>query len=408
MPANSNSIFSSAAPRLSLAGKAVLQVLDQDDIRRVNRLFIPLFGVALGAAVWVGWMADAVGPVLLWVFASLATGGTAGFLFGIPKAGITQATESDFSPASSTRAGASVEDANISSGREASLRARPNTNLEEVSDWLTKILVGLTLVNLKDLRDGLKSISAHAASVLRPAPTASDVSAATALVVGFALLGFLAVYLYMRLFVQGAIVRADKGLNQYRHALQRAEQIDLSEPEPSTNMAEPVVPSAASVRAAQDVADVAPTNRPELVLQPLRQLAIQYEELRQVKEYSPQRTRQMTEIVRRMRPHAIAAAPYIEELIKSTSTGEHLAACIILQMKYMPERMEWLARRLVEERAFIAYQAASALLARTRLAGVTECQAIQNAVAKAKEDRAAAGAQESSLDSLINQILTTN
>lgn len=385
-----------------------MRVFDQDDIRRVNRLFLPLFGIALGAAIWVGWAADAVGPVLLWVFASLAAGGTAGFLFGIPKAGITQRVEGDMPPSLRASATPPASSASVSFSRDASLRARPNTNLEEVSDWLTKILVGLTLVNLKELRDGLRSISEHAAAALRPTPTASDISAATALVVGFALLGFLAVYLYMRLFVQGAIGRADKDLhNQYMHALQRAEEVGQSEPEPSINMAEPVVPSAASLRAAQDVADAAPTNRPELVLQPLKELAIQYEELRQSKDYSSARTRQMTEIVRRMRPHAIAAAPYIEELVKSTSTGDHLAACVILQMKYMPERMEWLARRLVEERAFIGYQAASALLARMRLAGITECQAIQKAVAKAKDDRAALGAKETSLDSLIDQILST-
>lgn len=385
-----------------------MRVFDHDDIRRVNRLFIPLFGTALGAAIWVGWMANAVGPILLWVFASLAAGGTAGFLFGIPKAGMTQRSDGDLPSVSAVRGSASASDANASLGRDASLRARPNTNLEEVSDWLTKILVGLTLVNLKEIRDGLWSISTHAAAVLRPTPTAADTSVATALIVGFALLGFLAVYLYMRLFVQGAIGRADKDLlNQYMHALQRAEEVDQNEPEPSTNMAEPVVPSAASLRAAQDVADAAPINRPELVLQPLRQLAIQYEELRQVKEYSLARTRQMTDIVRRMRPHAIAAAPYIEELVKSTSTGDHLAACIILQMKYMPERMEWLARRLVEDRAFIGYQAASALLARMRLAGITECQSIRKAVAKAKEDRAAVGAKEDSLDSLIDQIIAT-
>ena len=147
-----------------------MRVLDHDDIRRVNRLFIPLFGTALGAAIWVGWMANAVGPILLWVFASLAAGGTAGFLFGIPKAGITQRVEGDMPPAPAIRAGATAGDANASFGRDASLRARPNTNLEEVSDWLTKILVGLTLVNLKELRDGLGSISVHAAAALRPIP----------------------------------------------------------------------------------------------------------------------------------------------------------------------------------------------------------------------------------------------
>jgi hypothetical protein len=67
--------------------------------------------------------------------------------------------------------------------------------------------------------------------------------------------------------------------------------------------------------------------------------------------------------------------------------------------------MEWLARRPVEERAFIGYQAASALLARVRVAGVPECQAIQEAVSKTKADRARLSIVESSLDELIDQIL---
>ena len=113
----------------------------------------------------------------------------------------------------------------------------------------------------------------------------------------------------------------------------------------------------------------------------------------------------MAEIVRRMRPHAIAAAPYINELIQSTSTGDHLAATVILQMKYMPEHMIWLARRLVEERAFIGYQAASALLARVRLAGIQESKEIQAAVMRAKDERVQQNIAESSLDKLIDRIL---
>lgn len=385
-----------------------------DDLGRINSVLIPFVGLALLAAICVGWKANAVGPVLLWVFASLAAGGTAGFLFGIPKAGMMGKTDST---TVAVDAASALSDTVGNTAAGNGQRARPNTNLEEVSDWLTKILVGLTLVNLNELKNQVYHISLNAAAAIRVQPNNSDISVATALVVGFALIGFLVVYLYMRLFVQGAIIRSDDQLQQYKTALARAEQIGQQEPKPALNLgaddddaavpAVAVVPSAASLTAAQEVANAAPPNRPELVLQPLRQLASQYEALRQSKEYSRSRTQQMAEIVQRMRPHAIAAAPYIDEFVKSTSTGEHLAATVILQMRYMPEYMEWLARRPVEERAFIGYQAASALLARVRVAGIPECKSIQDAVAKTKADRLAQGIAEASLDKLLDQILAT-
>lgn len=376
------------------------------DLQHISRFVVAVFVVAIGVAGWVGWKADAVGPVLLWAFASCAVGGRMGFLFGIPKSGLTLKTELHAGGA----AEASTNDASVvSTGGQTdpAHRARPNTNLEEVSDWLTKIIVGLTLVHLQDLRGQIKRIGFHAAEAIQPDPNAAYVSVATALVVGFTLTGFLVVYLYMRLFLQGAIVRSDDDMmNRYRDAVEEAVRVGAGEASPETEelSASPVVPSAASLSAAQAVADAAPQD-PELLLQPLRQLASEYESLRQKKEYSTERTREMTDIVRRMRPHAIAAAPYIGDLMRSTSTGEHLAATVVLQMKYIPEHMQWLVRRLVEERAFIGYQAASALLARVRVAGPPESKAIQDAVKIAKLDREQLSMSESSLDSLIDQIL---
>ncbi|WP_396269437.1 hypothetical protein [Ideonella sp.] len=395
-----------------------------DDLRQINRVVVPVVVGAVLAALWVGWKADAVGPVLLWVFASVVAGGMAGFLFGIPKSGMagkaegTTNTTSPNTPAAVAGAAAigttTPAQAGGASPSDAATRARPNTNLEEVSDWLTKIIVGLTLVNFTEVRNEITAVCHNAAAAMRPNPTAADVSAATALVVGFAMLGFLAVYLYMRLFVQGAIGRADDAIARseahYRDALDYANQLEEKEPTTAQFMSAdgsdpvPVVPSAASVSAAQAVADAAPADA-TVVLQPLRQLAGEYEALRGRKEYSRERTNQMTDIVRRMRPHAIAAAPYIGDLIRSTSTGEHLAATVILQMKYMPDQMEWLARRLVEERAFIGYQAASALLARVRVAGPPECTALKAAVRRAQEERVSSGNVEASLDKLIEQIL---
>lgn len=379
------------------------------DIQRIDTLFMILLTLAVLAAGWVGLQAKAIGPVMLWVFASLASGATAGFLFGIPKSGSLTRIETSPAPAGTTsgpmRAGAAA----APSHEDAPSRARPNTNLEEISDWLTKILIGLTLVNLAELKEELGRISTNAAAAIRANPTAADVSTAMAMIIGFALVGFLAAYIYMRLFVQGAMVRSDDQmrLDQYLRAVARAEKIGREQPETTPGAADAVIPSSASLSAAQDVAKAAPSNRPELILEPLRQLASEYEALRQSTEYSGSRTQEMAKIVQRMRPHAIAAAPYIDELIKSSSPGEHLAATVILQMKYLNEHMEWLARRLVEERAFIGYQAASALLARLRVAGPPEARAIQDAVRRAKQDRAELGIAESSLDRLIDKILET-
>ena len=86
--------------------------------------------------------------MLLWCVACLAVGGTVGFLFGIPRATAQPATPS----AARTQDAGKAESKLRSSDRDTE-GGRPNTNLEEVSDWLTKILVGLTLVNLSTIEN---------------------------------------------------------------------------------------------------------------------------------------------------------------------------------------------------------------------------------------------------------------
>jgi hypothetical protein len=104
---------------------------DREDMRRIGKLLLPVLAAAVLAAGWVGWTADAVGPVLLWVFAALLAGGTAGFLFGIPKSG--SFTKIDVSPPNSPGAAASSKvDITAAHGREdTGQRARPNTYASE-------------------------------------------------------------------------------------------------------------------------------------------------------------------------------------------------------------------------------------------------------------------------------------
>jgi len=85
---------------------------------------------------------------------------------------------------------------------------RANTNLEQISDWLTKILVGVGLTQIKELQSGLISLSAFAAQGLG-AQAHSQVFAFV-LLSYYAVVGFLFGYLWTRLFLAGALRVADQ------------------------------------------------------------------------------------------------------------------------------------------------------------------------------------------------------
>lgn len=82
-----------------------------------------LFLVALYAIGAAGGL-KAFGALALVAFASWLAGGVIGFVFGVPRF-------------------KTVDDPRDSQGRLV-----PNTNLEQISDWLTKIIIGATLVQL--------------------------------------------------------------------------------------------------------------------------------------------------------------------------------------------------------------------------------------------------------------------
>lgn len=129
--------------------------------------------------------------VEMWALATYAAGFGVGFLFGIPRV-----LQSD--------------NPNASGGNYIQ---RVNTNLEQISDWLTKIIVGLGLVQLQQMPGFLKSISLWAAASLPLAKETSigQVAAfATAFLVYFVITGFLAGYLLTRLYLAGAFRRADQ------------------------------------------------------------------------------------------------------------------------------------------------------------------------------------------------------
>ena len=137
----------------------------------------------------------------LWALAALATGGLIGFLFGIPR--VLQ--DNNSVPA--------VRDAGDDETEplfpRPVYRMQVNTNLEQISDWLTKIIVGFGLIQLRNIPDYLNRLSLFIASGLGPTPQTQVL--AIALVVYFFVIGFLSGYLMTRIYLAQAFSRADWG-----------------------------------------------------------------------------------------------------------------------------------------------------------------------------------------------------
>jgi hypothetical protein len=366
------------------------------DINKINYALLPLLFIAFLAASYHGYQANAAGPVLLWSVACLASGAALGFLFGIPKTGNMTVRGQD------TREPSATVNKPVATDQDKSPTGLANTNLEEVSDWLTKIVVGLTLVHLETIRRYVVQVSINMAGSLGEKPTAATQSFASALIVGFFILGFLCGYLYTRIFLQGAFARSDPRLMKFKQVIER-ELSQVSTPEPEAPQS--AVPSQEQLQSAERVRQAAPANNPQAVIAPLKALAAEYERTRAAMPPSPERTRAMSEVASRMFTFGLAAAPYIKELANSASSGERLAAVIILRAKFDPEYSEWLAKRLVDDPPFIGYQAAKALLAGVRLVGGSQKSRLQEVVLDAKQTLQSKNMKDANRDELIEQIL---
>jgi hypothetical protein len=150
----------------------------------------PAVGVIVYASARGSWSIFAV--ALMIGAGAFSLGGLLGFLFGIPRTLTAQAQ-----PASA-------------SGNQGPAHA-PNTNLEQISDWLTKILVGIGLVQFGQLINSINDLADTLVPALGNDETAK--SFAIGLLVAFFIGGFMVGYVFTRLRLQRAIVLADLALS---------------------------------------------------------------------------------------------------------------------------------------------------------------------------------------------------
>jgi hypothetical protein len=153
-------------------------------------ILIPIFiGASTGKIIF--------SSSFLWAFACLLSGALLGFIFGVP-------TIISNSPGSGQQAstGSPLTKDEIEKNNKI---VQANTNLTQISDWLTKVMVGAGLVQLSKIPHFIKEISTEMAKGIEISIKQIDVDFATlfsgGIIILFSTYGFVFGYLIMRIIL---------------------------------------------------------------------------------------------------------------------------------------------------------------------------------------------------------------
>jgi hypothetical protein len=153
---------------------------------------IPLFG-AIGIILYA-WSQDSLSifsVAMLVACGAWIAGGLLGFIFGIPRALATDRPETSVAG--------------------LHLLYRSNSNLEQISDWLTKIIVGVSLVEFRTLISETSKLVDFLAPALGGAPYGR--SFALGVLITFAISGFVVLYIFTRVYLAVLFAGIEKDLD---------------------------------------------------------------------------------------------------------------------------------------------------------------------------------------------------
>lgn len=150
--------------------------------------------------------------------ASILSGGFLGFLFGIPRS--LQRGASEVAPITNT-------ENNVNRNGQIVVKERPysnNTNLEQISDWLTKIIVGVSLTQLHEIRKGFGDLTSTVSKGFEKyIPVDFSTPFAASLMIFYAICGFLLVYLWAKIYLLQQLTKLDRGLDGIDDKISRVE-----------------------------------------------------------------------------------------------------------------------------------------------------------------------------------------
>src|SRR5579859_2165868 len=125
--------------------------------------------------------------------AALVCGGLLGFLFGVPH------TREEGAGRSSGKEPTEETNQPDKLLRSTQTTYRPNTSLEQISDWLSKMLVGVGLVEIKVIPEKLRGVAAYVAKGLGDDESAKTFAMTELLY--FSICGFVFGFLWARLYL---------------------------------------------------------------------------------------------------------------------------------------------------------------------------------------------------------------
>jgi tetratricopeptide (TPR) repeat protein len=202
----------------------------------VNLLTLNAFILFVGGCIVAAIAAyPAWAGALLECFAFFGVALLFGFLFGIPK---------------------SVSHAAMQDGTKyvSEVQVAVNTNLEQISDWLTKIIVGVGLVQLKQLPGHIDALVVYISPLVASAPDAKSFTMNVFMY--FSSIGFLTGWVGTRIFLSPVISRADRTL--VPEAAKGEVGAELSAPTVNVKNERPPETSGSVDRAANQILESAP------------------------------------------------------------------------------------------------------------------------------------------------------
>ena len=152
---------------------------------------VAVFAFVTQASTWAEY-GRMVAGLLMVAGSAWSVGGLVGFLFGIPR----------------TLSSPSGDITDRALSREQ-LQYRVNTNLEQISDWLTKILVGVGLAELHRLPGALGAAADYFAAGIGGRVAAGLSGFVVALLVYFSIVGLMTGYLGTRVLLAPLFKMAD-------------------------------------------------------------------------------------------------------------------------------------------------------------------------------------------------------
>jgi hypothetical protein len=181
----------------------------------VGGLVVVVLGIAISPDLSTALKFVSVG--LMVAFGGTVSGGLLGFLFGVPytrDSGASSAAPNEgVSAIGATSTSLGTEAGNPSMPPQSAppgIQYRPNTSLEQISDWLTKMIVGVGLVEIKEIPAKLAHTAKFVSSGL--GDTVSTLVFAWATLIFFPVCGFIFGFLWARFNLRRLFSDADREL----------------------------------------------------------------------------------------------------------------------------------------------------------------------------------------------------